>query len=105
MRDKFGKFLDHFLERLRFSDFSNLLDLVDEITAGSELAVLMLMKISANFLSEGWLITYKLINSVSKETGLTVATETLLSPALTKFYLPLGGRILTNFVVDYCHTH
>lgn len=105
MRYKFGKFLHHFLEGLGFGDLRNFFDLMNEITSGSELAILVLVEISTYFLSQCWLITYQLIDSVSEEAGLTITTVTLFGPAFAKFDLSFGGRILTDLIVDYCHTH
>ena len=77
---EFWEFLNHFLERLGFIDFSNIFDLMNKIAPGSELTVLVLMKIPANFFPQGWLITYEFIDSMGEETGLAISTETILCP-------------------------
>ena len=42
---------------------------------------------------------------MSKEAGISISAETLLSPAFTKFNLSLGRGLLTQLIVDYGHTH
>lgn len=78
---------------------------MDEIATGTELTVLVLVEIPAYFFPEGWLITYKLIDSVGKEAGVTVSAVTVFGPAFAEFDLPFGGRLLREVAVKYGHAH
>jgi hypothetical protein len=78
---------------------------VDEITPGPELAILVLVEVPAYFLSESWLVTYELIDSVGEEASVSIATKAFFGPAFAKFNFPLDRRVLTYLIVDYCHAH
>ncbi len=78
---------------------------MDEITTGSKLAVLVLVEISADFFPEGWLITYKLIDSVGKEAGIAISAETIFGPAFAELNLSFCGSLLREFGFKYGHAH
>lgn len=78
-----GVLIHDLLERFLFADLLKLFYLMQKIATRSKFTKLLGMEISAHFFPECWLVSYKLVDTMCEETGISIPAKSLLCEAFT----------------------
>ena len=78
---------------------------MNEVASGTELAVFVLMVISAHLLSENRLVLHKFLHSVGEEAVCSIGTVASFTITLAELKFSLVREVSCSFIINQIDTH